>query len=92
MLKMINAYARLTRTGHKVYRIKVDTNEILSYLEHGKTIIGIDIVTSKGSPKIVVGRAKNSGKPYEAIQYYTWAIENNQQEVQNATPVESTVS
>ena len=66
-----NAYKRQTRTGNRVFRIYVDTNEILSHLEQGKCLIAYDIQTVGGMIKTITG-SKN-GQQWEAIQYQVWA-------------------
>ena len=79
-----NAFGRTTHKGHKVFRIVVDTQEILNNLEQGKTLIAIDILTRGGMVKHISGTGKN-GKPYEALQYYTWATqkEDKHEEAKN---------
>ena len=80
-MKISNAFQRKTRNGKNVFRINLDNNEILSYLENGKTTIAIDIITNQGGlTKIISGTSKKNGKPYKALMYYTWAMEPRKEE------------
>lgn len=73
-MKISNAFETHTKKGATIFRIYIDTNEVLSYLEQGKTKIAMDIMTSGGFVKIGKGVGRN-GKPYRALHYYTWAME-----------------
>jgi hypothetical protein len=90
--RISNAYLKTTKKGSKVYRIMVDTDTILSHLEQGESIIGIDITTNHGLVKTIRGKNRNTGALWEALQYYIWAkIPTEQKEavseaVKNATP------
>lgn len=70
-----NAFKTTTKSGHNVYRIYVNTNEILGYLEEGRKRICIDILTNSktGQPRYASGVAK-TGRPWQALQYSTWAV------------------
>lgn len=68
-----NAFASVTRMGKKVYRINLKNEEILGYLEEGKTHIAIDICCNGGRPRIIAGTSKTNGRAWEAMQYYVWA-------------------
>lgn len=71
-MKISNAFKRTTKKGHVVYRIMVDTNEILSNLEQNKTVIGVDIMTNNGLVKTISGKSKK-GYSWEALTYYVWS-------------------
>ena len=60
------AFKRITKKGCPVYRINVNTTELLSYLEEGKTEVRIDVI-----PKEIHGCSK--GRKWDAVRYYTWA-------------------
>ena len=79
-MKISNAFETVTKKGATIYRIKIDTNEVLSYLEQGKTTIAIDIISRFG---LVRSGKTKAGKPYKALHYYTWAREPK--EVTNGT-------
>jgi hypothetical protein len=85
-MKISNAFAKTTAKGHKVYRIMVDTNEILSYLEQGRKLIGIDIMTNAGLVKIIKGT--KGTKAWEALQYYVWGTvaKEERKEVERGEP------
>lgn len=76
-MQISNAFETITKKGHKVFRIEVDTNEILSFLEQGKTKIRYDIMTKNGIIQARTGVGKN-GKPYRALHYYTWAMSKDE--------------
>jgi hypothetical protein len=73
-----NAFARTTAKGHKIFRIILDNNEILDNITQGKTLIAIDILTRGGMVKTISGKSK-TGKPYDALQYYSWATEKKEE-------------
>ena len=70
-----NAFMTTTRVGKNVFRIKVDNGKFLSYLEEGKTHMAIDICCNGKTPRVVAGNSKKSGRHWEALQYYVWAME-----------------
>ena len=72
-----NAFATTTAKGHKIFRIFVDINEVLTNTENGNNLMAIDILTKNGLVKTYRGTSK-TGKPYEAMQYYTWATRKEQ--------------
>ena len=80
------AFQTTTKKGHKVYRITLDTNEILSFLENNKTQIRYDIICDKyGNPQVARGVSK--GKPWQSIMFYSWATEKTNE---NTQPTAST--
>jgi hypothetical protein len=79
-MNKVNAFQVDTKKGNKVFRVTIDTNEILSNLEQGKTIIRYDIMCDKyGNPIVARGTAK-TGKPWRALMYYTWAQEKKNED------------
>ena len=85
-MKIASAYKTTTRKGSQVFRIKIDTNEILSHLEQGNSNIALDILTNKktGLPYLHFGKSKFGN--YSALSYYTWATKPKE------TPCENTVA
>jgi len=72
-MKIRNAFQTKTKTGHTVFRIRIDNDELLSALEKGETNIAIDIQTDKyGNPSIYKGNGKKGR--YVAMSYYTWSM------------------
>jgi len=73
-MKISNAFKKTTKKGHTVYRIMLDTSEILNMLEQNKPVIGIDIMTANGLVKTISGKSKK-GYSWEALTYYIWSKE-----------------
>jgi len=68
-----NAFLTTTGKGRKVFRINLNSDEILARLEEGKKRMAIDIPTNNGSIRFKNGSHK--GKRWTAFSYYAWAVE-----------------
>ena len=68
-----HAYLTKTRKGRFVFRIGLNTDEILGRLEEGRNRIFIDIRANKNQETAyAIG---NNGKgQWKAVQYYAWAL------------------
>jgi len=71
-MKVSNAFETTTKTGKKVFRLTVDTAEVLDHLENGRTIIAFDIMTNGGTVKTISGN--KNGRSWRALQYYCWGL------------------
>lgn len=65
------AYKTKTRKGKHVFRIRLNTDELLSRFEEGKTVIAIDIPVKYGKIPVIKGRKK----AWEGLNFYCWAME-----------------
>jgi hypothetical protein len=83
-MNKVNAFQTTTKKGNTVFRVTIDTNEILSNLEQNKTVIRYDIMCDKyGNPIIAKGQTKN-GRQWKALMYYSWAQEKKNEDTQAA--------
>jgi len=76
---MPNAFLTTTKKGKQVYRMYLNTDEIIARLEEGKTMMAIDIPSKLGNINIRSG-SKN-GRQWKSLAYYAWAVERKKEEV-----------
>jgi len=77
-MKISNAFETTTKAGKKVFRLMIDTGEVLNHLEQGRTIIAYDILTNGGTIKTISGN--KNGKSWKALQYYSWGLKPKDKE------------
>ena len=82
-MNKVNAFQTTTKNGNRVFRVAIDTNEILSHLEQGKTMIRYDIMCDKGGNPIVANGRTKAGKPWRALMYYVWALPKKEETNEN---------
>ena len=70
-----HAYLVRTQKGKDVYRIRMNIDEILSRLEENKKHMCIDIPAKNGVIQYASGN-NNGSKPWKAITFYAWAVED----------------
>jgi hypothetical protein len=78
-----NAFLVTTRKGKHVFRIRLNTPEILSQLEAGRTHLAIDIpANQRGEITFRSGKSKNTQRPYKGFPFYAWAMEEKNENTQ----------
>ena len=76
-----SAFLTVTKKGKSVYRIRLNTSEILDALERGNTVLSLDIpCDANGTIRTRTGKTK-LGKTYKAFSFYGWAVPAKEEQV-----------
>jgi len=70
---MPRAFLTTTKKNKDVFRINIERDKFLTWLEEGKTRMAIDIPAPGGN--ISVHKGFKNGKPWKGITYYEWAVQ-----------------